>query len=101
MFLIKTNISIGTAIIDELFKLNDSFTFESVVSLVCINKRNRISSNFGILWYSRLGHISPKRVNRLVKDSLLGSLDFTKFETYIDYISKKQSTHIRNMPLDA
>ena len=56
------------------------------VSLVG-NKRNRIRNNSSMLWHKRLGHISQKRVERLVKDGLLGSLDFSDFKTCVDCIS--------------
>ena len=97
MFLIKENIPINTTIIDGLFKLNVSSTYESTISLVCSNKRNRISRNSSILWYRKLGHISQKRVNRLVIDGLLGSLDFTNFEACVDCIkSKTINTYNKN-----
>ena len=58
MSLIKGNVLIATTIIDGLFKLNVSSNSEFTVSLVCTNKRNRVSGTASILWHRRLGHIS-------------------------------------------
>ena len=47
-----------------------------------------------MLWHRRLGHISIKRLKRLVK-GVLHTLDFTDFETCVDCIKGKQ-THTPN-----
>ena len=49
---------------------------------------NEDSSN---LWHRRLGHISIERVKRLVKDGVLGTLDFTDFDTCVGCIKGKQT----------
>lgn len=96
--LIKGNIPIATGIVDGLFKLNVS-TSDSTVSLVCTNKRNRINYSSGNLWHRRLGHISQKRVERLVKDGLLGSLDFSDLETCIDCLKSKTTNTFRKIAM--
>ena len=44
-----------------------------------------------MLWYRRLGHISIDRIQRLVNDRVLGTMDFTDFDTCIDCIKGKQT----------
>jgi len=39
-----------------------------------------------ILWHRRLEHISFRRIKRLVNDGVLRTLDFTDFETCVNYI---------------
>jgi transposase InsO family protein len=42
-------------------------------------KRKFLSTNDAFLWHLRLGHINTKRIQRLVKDGLLGPLDFNHY----------------------
>lgn len=42
-----------------------------------------------MLWHKRLGHISKERIQRLIKDDILISLDFGDLDTYIDCIREK------------
>ena len=42
-----------------------------------------------MLWHQRLGHIYVDRIKRLVNDGVLSTLDFTDFDTYVDYIKGK------------
>ena len=44
-----------------------------------------------MLWHRRLGHISMQRIKRLVNDRVLNTLDFTDFDTCVDYIKGKQT----------
>ena len=39
-----------------------------------------------ILWHRRLEHICFRRIKRLVNDGVLRTLDFTDFETCVNYI---------------
>lgn len=46
------------------------------------------------MWHRRLEHISIQRIKELVNDGVLGTLDFTDFETRVNCIQGKQtSTH--------
>ena len=54
-------------------------------------KQSLINKNSSMLWHRRLGHISIKRIKRLVKDGVLKTLDFTDFGTCVDCIKGKQS----------
>ncbi|KAF8405032.1 hypothetical protein HHK36_009928 [Tetracentron sinense] len=49
-----------------------------------------------MLWHRRLGHLSKKRLESLVKSEVLEPLDFSDFETYIDCIKGKM-TKSRNL----
>ena len=44
-----------------------------------------------MLWDRRLGHISIERMNKLVNDGVLSTLDFTDFETCVNCIKGKQT----------
>ena len=54
-------------------------------------KRCVINKNSSILWHWRLGHISIDRIKRLSNDRVLSTLDFTDFDTCVDYIKGKQT----------
>ena len=53
------------------------------------NKRKRIDNESAKLWHCRLGHISRGRIERLVKESILPSLEFSDLEQCIDCIKGK------------
>ena len=89
MSLLHGTVIIGTAILDGLFRLNTYSSNEHLSLNVNSSKRNRISTNSGILWHKRLGYISQKRVERLVREGLLGSLDFTDLSTCVDCMKAK------------
>ena len=59
-------------------------------------KRKLTNENSASLWHKRLGHISKSRIERLVSDGILDSLDFTDFEVCVDCIKGKQ-TNIRRL----
>ncbi|KAK8936095.1 hypothetical protein KSP39_PZI012974 [Platanthera zijinensis] len=63
------------------------------------SKRPLIKEQSSMLWHKRLGHISRERVERLIKENILPTLDFSDLETCLDYcrgkmtkIKKKGST---------
>jgi len=45
----------------------------------------------GALWHKRLGHISKNRVERLVSNGILKSIDFTNFDVCVECIKGKQT----------
>ena len=53
-------------------------------------KRKLTNENSSSLWHKRLGHISKRRIERLVSDEILDSLDFADFEICINCIKGKQ-----------
>ena len=50
-----------------------------------------MNENSSILWHSRLEHASINRIKILVNDGVLSTLDFTNFDTGMDYIKGKQT----------
>ena len=58
-------------------------------------KRKLTSENSASLWHKRLGHISKKRIERLVSEGILDALDFSDFDLCIHCIKGKQ-TNIRS-----
>ena len=52
-------------------------------------KRNRVNENSSILWHKRLGHISREMMERLIKDEILTSLDFSDFTSCVECIKGK------------
>jgi HD superfamily phosphohydrolase YqeK len=52
-------------------------------------KMSKIDENSSKLWHRRLGHISIKRVKRLMNDKVLSNLDFTHFSISVDCIKEK------------
>lgn len=65
---------------------------------------NLIKENSFSLWHRHLGHISKKRIARLIKDDVLPSLDSSDLEECIDCIrgkltktNKKGSAHSQDL----
>ena len=52
-------------------------------------KRKLANENSSSLWHKRLGHISKRRIERLVSDGILDSLDFADFEICTNCIKGK------------
>ena len=52
-------------------------------------KRKLTTENSTTLWHMRLGHISKRRIERLVSEEILDPLDFKIFDVYVDYIKGK------------
>ena len=44
-----------------------------------------------MLWHKRCGHISKQRIERLVSDGILNSLDFIDFDVCVNCIKQKQT----------
>ena len=49
-----------------------------------------------MLWHKRFGYISKQRIERLVLDGILDSLNLTDFKVYVECIKRKQ-TNIRKL----
>jgi hypothetical protein len=60
-----------------------------------ITKRCVINDDFSKLWHRRLGHISIERIKILVNEVVVNTLDFTDFETCVDYIKGKKTNKSR------
>ena len=67
------------------------------VNTVSSTKHLRLNEKSSILWHKRMGHISRQRMERLIKDEILSGLDFSYFDTCVDFIKGKLITKIRNV----
>ena len=96
---------IGTGVLcGSLYRLELS-TLPYVSATLTVNttsssKRLRLNEKSSTLWHKRLGHISRQRMERLIKDKILLDLDFSYFDTCIDYIKGKLTTKFRNSKID-
>ncbi|KAF7824088.1 Retrovirus-related Pol polyprotein from transposon TNT 1-94 [Senna tora] len=69
---------------DGLYKLCSSSKNECLHVESTSAKRSNIKEQSFLLWHKRLGHISRERVDRLIKDHVLPSLDYSDMGTCID-----------------
>jgi len=67
---------------------------ENAMSANASKKRKRIDSS-SKLWHCRLGHISRGRIERLVKESILPSLELSQLEQCVDCIKGKLVKNIK------
>ncbi|KAK9734067.1 hypothetical protein RND81_04G112500 [Saponaria officinalis] len=54
-------------------------------------KRKFNKEDSASLWHKRLGHVSKERIQRLVSNGILDSVDFTDFDVCVSYITGKQT----------
>ncbi|KAK9714501.1 hypothetical protein RND81_06G099300 [Saponaria officinalis] len=54
-------------------------------------KRKFNKENLASLWHKRLGHVSKERIQRLVSNGILDSVDFTDFDVCVSCIKGKQT----------
>ena len=90
---------IGTgSLTDKLYKLNikASNGNETLHSSNYGIKRKLINENSSMLWYRHLGHISNQRIQRLMSEGILDSLDFSDFQVCIECIKGKQPNMRKN-----
>ena len=92
IFLIKSKVIGFGTLCDGLYSvhLRDNNSYNSLSLTVGI-KRNVTNEESSLLWHRRLGHISIHRIKRLVNEGVLSALDFTNFDTCLDFIKGKQT----------
>ncbi|RVW31572.1 Retrovirus-related Pol polyprotein from transposon TNT 1-94 [Vitis vinifera] len=73
-------------LLETVLSYNETLHVESRGTKRKLNKDNSAS-----LWHKRLGHISKSRVERLVSDGILDSLDFSDFDICVECIKGKQT----------
>jgi len=80
------------ALLDGLYyiELRNDATYNSMHVAFGV-KRCVVNEESFMLWHRRLGHISIKRIKRLVNEGVLNTLDFSDFETCVDCIKGKQT----------
>ena len=73
---------------DELYLLSQSYI--SMMNVSDINhKRKRGNETSSKLWHSRLGHISKGRMERLIREEILPTLNFSDLDQCVDCIKEK------------
>ena len=97
--MIETGVLCGNLYILELSDLPYVSTILSIKT-VSSTKCLRLNEKSSTLWHKRLGHIFRLGMERLIKDRILSILDFSNFDTYVDYIWGKITTKVRNAKLD-
>ena len=71
----------------------------SVNSIVgCKHVRMNLSSS--MFWHKCLGHISRQRLERLVRDDVFSSLDFSDFKTCVVCLKGKMTAKTRKKKID-
>jgi hypothetical protein len=74
LFLNSTLVATGS-LIDNLYMLNTIASFNETLQTTSRGTKRKFSSeNSAALWHKRLGHISKKRIERLVSDNILNPL---------------------------
>ena len=78
--------------VDNLYMLDTVASYHETLQLSTRGvRRNLTNENSSSLWHKRLGHISKRRIERLVSDRILDSLDFAYFEICTNCIKGKQT----------
>ena len=78
--------------VDNLYMLDTVASYHVTLQLSTQGvKRKLTDENSSSLWHKRLGHISKRRIERLVSYGILDSLDFVDFEICTNCIKGKQT----------
>ena len=78
--------------VDNLYMLNTVASYHETLQLSTRGvKRKLTNENSSSLWHKRLGHISKRRIERLVSNGILDFLDFADFEICTNCIKGKQT----------
>ena len=78
--------------VDNLYMLDTIASYHETLQLSTQGvKRKLTDENSSSLWHKRLGLISKRRIERLVSDGILDSLDFADFEICTICIKGKQT----------
>ena len=85
---------IGTgSLIDKLYKLNMQSPNTNLIMNVTIigSKRKLNNEKSSMLWHKRMRHISKQRIERLITQGILDSLDMSNFDICVDCIKGKMT----------
>jgi len=77
-------------LIGDLLKVNPLIQNSVVLSI----KLKLLSQE--ALWHMCLGHTSKNKVERLVLNGILSSIDFTNFDVYVKCVKGKQTKSMRS-----
>ena len=76
--------------VDNLYMLDTVASYHETLQLSTQGvKRKLTDENSSSLWHKRLGHISKRRIERLVSYGILDSLDFADFDICTNCIKLK------------
>jgi len=77
---------------DNLYLLDIVASYgESINAELCCTKCRIDNTNSGALWLKRLSHISKNKIERLVSNRILDSIDFISFDVCVECIKDKQT----------
>jgi len=77
---------------DNLYLLDTVASYGESFNAELRGTKHRIdNTNSGALWHKRLGHISKNKIERLVSNEILDSIDFTSFDVCVECIKGKQT----------
>jgi len=77
---------------DNLYLLDTVTTYDETLNTESYGIKRKIdNTQSGALWHKRLGHISNNRVEQLVSNGFLESIDFTNFDVCVECIKGKQT----------
>lgn len=84
---------VGSAFLqDDMWRLHCSYFVNIyLVEQTIGTKRVLLEENSSLLWHKRLGHISKRRLQQLVKFDILQALDFSDLEICVDCIKGKMT----------
>ena len=103
--LYRDSLLIGTGVLCGILYRLELSALPYVSTTLTVNttsssKRLRLNEKSSTLWHKLLGHISRQRIERLIKDEIIPDLDFSDFDTYVDYIKGKLIAKVRNAKID-
>lgn len=75
---------------DNIYLLDIISTYGDSLSVESRGTKRKIDNNSSwALWHKRLGHISKNRVEGLVSDGILDSIDLTNFDVCVECVKVK------------
>ncbi|KAL8140605.1 hypothetical protein V2J09_006626 [Rumex salicifolius] len=81
---------IGTGTLaDRLYMLEIIASHNKILHVNSNGTKRKLNENSASLWHKRLGHISKQRIQRLVSDGILDSLDLTDYEVCVECVKGK------------
>ena len=88
----NSSLVVTGSLCDKLYMLEPTVVHhESLHTQNRGTKRKLTKQSSAFLWHRRLGHISQRRLGRLVSEGIVGPLDFTDFKTCVECIKGKQT----------
>ena len=90
--LFHNSILVGTASkIDNLYRIDSIASYNEIMHTNVQGTKRKLNENSATLWHKRLGHVSKERIQRLVADGILDTLDLTDLQVCVECIKGKQT----------